>query len=353
MSAGQQNILTLITMHSGILILLGTVASTVCFEAKGPPRAEKSEVKHIAKVGDEVKVLCPVHGYPAPMVTWSRDGEVINFAWNRFRVSKRQMKIKGVIKEDTGVYTCKAINGFGSVEIKVELIVIRPEEMTGVSAENINKLSSPRFSPLSLESEKSVERSVGSDLELECSVTGYPTPTIQWYKDDQLYQTAGARLSLTDLQTRDSGAFSCVAQNMIGTSALTFTLNVRPGPAIASPAPNMMGPANISVEEGDTARLDCRVNTRTKPNIKWLRKLESGDRRQSEVINVGSDYYRLIESTSTVVNTPSGEYLSQLVVERAAREDEGMYICFVTSFNGGFNFKPSYLTVVQSKFVVC
>merc|ERR1719208_633238 len=134
---------------------------------------------------------------------------------------------------------------------------------------------------------------------------------------------------------------------MIGTSALTFTLNVRPGPAIASPAPNMMGPANISVEEGDTARLDCRVNTRTKPNIKWLRKLESGDRRQSEVINVGSDYYRLIETTSSVVNTPSGEYLSQLVVERAAREDEGMYICFVTSFNGGFNFKPSYLTVVQ------
>ena len=340
-------------MAARALILLGTVGSILCYEAKGPPRADKSEVKHIAKVGDEVKLLCPVHGHPAPMVTWSKDGEVINFAWNRFRVSKRQMKIKGVIKEDTGVYLCKAINGFGSVEIKVELIVIRPEEMTGVSAENINKLSSPRFSPSSLESEKSLVRSVGSELVLQCSVSGYPAPSIQWYKDDQLYQSQGEQLVIRSLQTRDSGAFSCVARNMIGTSALTFTLNVRAGAGLAAPEPNMMGPANISVEQGDTARLDCRVNTRTKPNIKWLKKLESGDLRRSEVINVGSDYYRLIESSSLVVNTPTGDYLSQLVVEKAGREDEGMYICFVTSFNGGFNFKPSYLTVVQSKFVVC
>ena len=341
-------------METLVLLLLGTVASSVtCYEAKGPPRAEKAEVKHIAKVGDEVKLLCPVQGYPAPMVTWSKDGEVINFAWNRFRVNKRQMKIKGVIREDTGVYLCKAINGFGSVEIKVELIVIRPEELTGVSAENINKLSSPRFSPESLESEKSLVQSVGSSLVLECSVTGYPSPTLQWYKDDQLIQTSGSQLTIPSLQTRDSGAFSCVAQNIIGTAALTFTLNVRAGPSIASPAPNMLGPANISVEQGDTARLDCRVNTRTRPNIKWLKKLENGDLRDSEVINVGRDYYRLIEGSSEVVTTHSGEYLSQLVLEQAVLEDEGMYICFVTSFNGGFNFKPSYLTVVPSKFDVC
>ena len=75
--------------------------------------------------------------------------------------------------------------------------------------------------------------------------------------------------------------------------------------------------------------------------------------RDSEVINVGRDFYRLIEGSSEVASTHSGEFLSQLVVEEAGLEDEGMYICFVTSFNGGFNFKPSYLTVVPSKFDVC
>ena len=115
----------------------------------------------------------------------------------------------------------------------------------------------------------------------------------------------------------------------------------------------MLGPANISVEQGDTATLDCRVDTDYAPNIKWLRKVEKGGLRanmgNSDLINVGSDFYRLIESSSAVTRTPQGEYLSELTLKQASPEDEGMYICFVTSLNGGFNFKPSYLTVVKSK----
>ena len=329
----------------------------LCYDSmKGPPRADKTDVKHIAKVGDEVKVVCPVHGYPAPMVTWTKDGEVIDYAWIRFRVNKKQMKIKGVVKEDTGFYTCKAINGFGSVEIKVELIVINPEELKGVSAEDINRLSTPTFSSHTLESEKSIIRSVGSDLKLRCSASGYPAPTIQWYKDDQLFQTSGSELSLRSLQTRDSGAYSCVAQNIIGTSAQTFTVNIRAGSGqapVPAPSPSMLGPANISVEQGDIATLDCKVKTGYKPNIKWLKKLEAVElTTHSEVINVGNDYYRMIEASSAVIRTEEGEYLSELILSDASPEDEGMYICFVTSLNGGFNFKPSYLTVVQSKYFV-
>ena len=113
----------------------------------------------------------------------------------------------------------------------------------------------------------------------------------------------------------------------------------------------MLGPANISVEQGDTATLDCKVKTGYKPNIKWLKKLENMEMNtNSEVINVGSDYYRMIEASSAVMRTEEGEYLSELILSNARPEDEGMYICFVTSLNGGFNFKPSYLTVVQSKY---
>ena len=71
-----------------------------------------------------------------------------------------------------------------------------------------------------------------------------------------------------------------------------------------------------------------------------------------DLINVGNDFYRLIESSSAVTRTGQGEYLSELVLRQAAPEDEGMYICFVTSLNGGFNFKPSYLTVVESKLIL-
>lgn len=327
---------------------------------KGPPVAEKTDVKHIAKVGDEVKIVCPVRGHPSPMVKWTKEGEVIDYSWSRFRVNnhKRSMKIKGVVKEDTGYYLCKAINGFGSVEIKVELIVINPEELTGLSAEDFNKLSAPVFSRQTEQAEKSIIRSVGTDLTLHCSVSGFPTPTIQWYKNDQPYHQAnpGNKINLRSLQERDSGAYSCVAQNIIGTAAQTFTVNIRSKVASHGLSPsvtNMMGPANISVEQGDTATMDCRVNTDYAPNIKWLKKLElmqdmtSSATSGHEVINVGNDFYRMIDTSSAVIKTSAGDYLSELILRDATPEDEGMYICFVTSLNGGFNFKPSYLTVVQ------
>ena len=97
------------TLTSVIVVCVCAVSIVRGYDSmKGPPRAEKSEVRHIAKVGDEVKIVCPVHGHPAPLVTWSRGGEVVDFTWTRFRVNKRQMKIKGVVKADTGSYTCKA-----------------------------------------------------------------------------------------------------------------------------------------------------------------------------------------------------------------------------------------------------
>jgi len=312
---------------------------------KGPPRAEKSDVKHVAKVGDNVKLLCPIHGFPTPMVTWSRGNEVINYAWSRFRTNKRHMKIKGVVKEDTGVYFCKAINGFGNVEIKVELIVINPKDLTGISADEISNLSPPVFSRQTKEAEKSIIQGAGSDLKLRCSTSGFPEPTLHWYKNDKLYQSRGGDLTLRSLQPRDSGAYTCVAKNIIGTVSTTFDVSVSMSPASPSV---LFGPANISVEQGDSATLDCRVTTDYKPNIKWLKKLDAGqDTSDREVINVGSDYYRMIDTDNEIVPTGTGEYLSELVLTSTSPQDEGMYICFVTSLKGGFNFKPSYLSVVQ------
>ena len=42
----------------------------------------------------------------------------------RYRANKKTLKIKSSEKGDTGVYHCKAINGFGKVEIRIDLIVI-------------------------------------------------------------------------------------------------------------------------------------------------------------------------------------------------------------------------------------
>ena len=51
-----------------LIVLLFSCLHAVCC-VRGPPRAEQSEVKHVAKVGESVKLRCPIHGYPAPIVS--------------------------------------------------------------------------------------------------------------------------------------------------------------------------------------------------------------------------------------------------------------------------------------------
>ena len=41
-----------------------------------------------------------------------------------YRANKRYLKIKNVNEDDTGVFVCKGINGFGSDTVRVELIIV-------------------------------------------------------------------------------------------------------------------------------------------------------------------------------------------------------------------------------------
>lgn len=94
------------------------------FALLGPPTADKSKSQTIAYIGETVKLTCPVYGVPAPMIQWSKNGQHIDFHWERHKAKKNILKIKHVTEDDTGIFMCKAINGFGSIQVRVELIVI-------------------------------------------------------------------------------------------------------------------------------------------------------------------------------------------------------------------------------------
>ena len=68
------------------------------------------------------------------------------------------------------------------------------------------------------------------------------------------------------------------------------------------------------------------------------------------MIPVGDDKYRLIHDNAVDVPVKTdSEYLSQLVLPEVEARDAGMYICFVTSVGGGFNYRPAYLTVTTGR----
>ena len=58
------------------------------------------------------------------MVEWSKNGEKIDYMWERHRTGRKSLKIRNANEDDTGVFTCKGINGFGSEEVRIELIIV-------------------------------------------------------------------------------------------------------------------------------------------------------------------------------------------------------------------------------------
>ena len=81
-------------------------------------------MKKVATIGENLRLVCPVSAYPAPMVEWSKNGEIIDFMWERHKTGKKWLKIKNLSEDDTGIFTCKAINGFGSETVRIEVIVV-------------------------------------------------------------------------------------------------------------------------------------------------------------------------------------------------------------------------------------
>ena len=54
-----------------------------------------------------------------------QDGFPIDdITWIRYRKNKNFLKIRNAEKGDTGIYNCKGINGFGSEEARIEVIII-------------------------------------------------------------------------------------------------------------------------------------------------------------------------------------------------------------------------------------
>lgn len=322
---------------------------------KGPPTADKSKSQTIAYIGETVKLTCPVYGVPAPMIQWSKNGQHIDFHWERHKAKKNILKIKHVTEDDTGIFMCKAINGFGSIQVRVELIVIDPSgipsslEYAGVAA--------PVFTQETKMAKRHQVLSVGDSFEVGCEALGSPEPEIFWFKDGQRitesvqYHQGRSILEFSILGTADSGVYTCHAKNMIGDKTKNFTLVVKQTVGTTHAIVTEVGPTNTTVISGGSATLQCKVKSLAKPHVKWLKRLESHELGASNTLSVGSERYRILDSTDDIP-TGNDEYLNRLVLPELEENDSGMYICFVTNSGfGNLTYKSMNLRVLPKSSV--
>ena len=81
----------------------------------------------MAIIFQNVRLSCPITGNPQPLIEWTKNGETIDFTWTRYKTNTK----KGILKIlkpldsdlDSGIFICKGINGFGTEQVQIELII--------------------------------------------------------------------------------------------------------------------------------------------------------------------------------------------------------------------------------------
>ena len=302
-------------------------------------------------IGETIKLICPIQGYPTPMVEWYKDGDKIDYMWDTYRISRKSLKIKHVTEDDTGIFTCKGINGFGSDEVRIELIVVDPRILPqGIEGDDV---APPVFTHETKISQKFYSKSIGDTFKVSCEALGSPQPELYWFKNGQhisdsvVNQRGRSTVELHIYGTADSGTYTCRARNLLGEETMNFTLTVEPPQGAPRAIVTEAGPINTTVTVGDEAVLQCKVKSIDQsPHIKWLKRLEPYENVGPATLEVGQERYRVLD-TNTFIAVGDHEYLNKLIIDRTTLEDSGLYICFVTNSGfGALTYKSMTLKVV-------
>lgn len=308
----------------------------------------------MGRIGENIKLTCPIVGFPTPMVEWYKNGEKIDYMWERHKTSRKSLKIKHISEDDTGVFTCKGINGFGSEEVRIELIVVDPRTLPQGIDDSMS-VAPPTFTFETKMSQKVFIKNIGDTFKVSCEALGSPEPEIFWFKDGQHidenvhYQGGKSTVEFSIFGKADSGVYTCRARNLIGQKTVNFTLEVEQPQGSNHAVVTEVGPVNTSVFVGEQATLQCRIKSLAPPHIKWLKKMEPYEEITENTLNVGPDRYKILRSNSDV-SVSNDEYLNKLVIERATLQDAGLYICFVTNSGfGDMTYKSMVLRVQESK----
>nr|XP_020846724.1 LOW QUALITY PROTEIN: coiled-coil domain-containing protein 141 [Phascolarctos cinereus] len=153
----------------------------------------------------------------------------------------------------------------------------------------------------------------GSPVTLEVEVTGFPEPTLTWYKKGQRL-TADGHLKVLHKETKhtvfiqkvcetDAGLYVARAQNTSGTLSSSAILYV----TVQGKLPKFLekfGPANL--KEGEDLILHCTVSGRPRPNVIWTKdniQVAAGD---IKIQKLGDSYYLFKKN---VILSDTGEYI--------------------------------------------
>ncbi|XP_055516799.1 roundabout homolog 3 isoform X1 [Leucoraja erinacea] len=291
-------------------------AELVVFER---PTFIKRPVNQVVLADDTVDFHCEVHGDPMPTTRWRKEeGEL-----PRERVeiqSDNSLRLARVGSDDEGTYTCIAENSVGKVEFSGTLTVHVPPQI----------IVRPRDQIVAQ----------GRSVTFLCETKGNPPPAVFWQKEGsqillfpsqphplgRFSVSSKGELTITDVQSGDSGYYMCQAISVAGSILSKALLEVEDVSSDRTPPIIRQGPGNQTLGVDSTAQLQCHVMGNPLPSVHWLK-----------------DGQRILGNDPRVSMLDNGT----LQVTNVQVSDTGMYICVATGSSGETTWS-GYLAVQES-----
>ncbi|XP_016527664.1 cell adhesion molecule L1-like a isoform X1 [Poecilia formosa] len=208
-----------------------------------PPRwRAKPPQNQLSVNGSDVFIKCSVDGKPTPVITWRKNGKILqDDRENNRRVLDETVMLHKAGPEDSGVYQCEASNRHGSVLANINVLVMN-------------------IAPLMLTKDFQEYAVIeGGAIVMNCSVFSSPQSNISWTKEGTAVEGErfhvledGQFLEIIRAEKGDTGKYACMASNREGMSSLTALLEVKDPTKIVAP------PRDAQISSGNLARLMCR-----------------------------------------------------------------------------------------------
>ncbi|CAH0591436.1 unnamed protein product [Chrysodeixis includens] len=280
-----------------------------------------SNTVHLEVITEQPFYLhCHPYGNPLPELYWFKDDVPLKFFDDQMVSTEfgEVIVVKKAKEEQSGSYTCVARNDVGNTSVSYFVDVLVPP-------------------PSPKESSKKVTGTFGQELVLSCPALGSPLPSVMWVKHPYTEIEAGDRLVLVDdnytliinkTEVSDSGKYSCIMTNKVGTTEVVFDVTVIKPPSIAD---NVSGntPEEHVVALKRSIVLKCEVDGHPMPRISWLK-----------------DTQQLSDSVSNVQRVLDN---SLLAIWSAGVRDAGQYICVAENQAGTTHRRYNVLIKVPAK----
>jgi len=188
-----------------------------------PPsiQSQPKDGKFVVRAGSTITLECQARGNPTPTITWTRknlmlpNGEKI--------LEGKSLVIQQVSRHHNGHYVCAAENGVGQqAKAEIDLQVLYPPEI--------------------VMKQSWIKSNGGIEAEVSCVVHAEPAAKVKWYKNTMILdQTENRRMEdfgkkhrllLTNMNRRDFGNYSCMADNSLGRGRESIEVSGRPHEAV-------------------------------------------------------------------------------------------------------------------------